>query len=254
MGGKLLSAKKRLTQTEQSVIDYIAAHPADAAQKSITELADETFTSPATVSRAIRKCGYSGIPELRRELAVESNRTDAPYRVNHVLELSYLECTKTIENLRIQDILKTVEYIRQARRILVVARGVTGLTAQEFQFHLQLLGYIVQLVTDSEILKLFDCVVDSRDMVMIFTAYNSTPELAIAAEAAKKKGCHVVTCCCQAGTSLEPLSDIVMVGNNSLIVEDSAFNGASRLPLQIMSRTIIEYLGICPKDPQETAD
>ena len=54
--------RKALTPAELSVIEYINGHGAEAAQLSITDLAEASCTSPATVSRAIRKCGFSGIP------------------------------------------------------------------------------------------------------------------------------------------------------------------------------------------------
>ena len=36
---------------------------------SILEVAEQTFSSPATVSRTIKKCGISGFAELRYLLA-----------------------------------------------------------------------------------------------------------------------------------------------------------------------------------------
>lgn len=234
--------KKTLTHSELSVIEYINQHSAEAAELSITDLAEASFTSPATVSRAIRKCGFSGIPELRRHLATKLSHFSAPYLMNEVLEMSYKECTSTIENLRLSDILTIVEHIRKAAKIYILARGVTALTAEEFGFQLQLQKHIALLFSDSEIMKRLDKLVEPDDLVIIFTAYNSTPEFAIAAQHAKNAGCKVVTCCCKANTPLEELSDVTVIGYNLPIVEGNEFNGASRLPLQIISRTIIEYL------------
>ncbi len=52
------SLRHALTHSELSVIDYINQHESTAAELSITELAEASYTSPATVSRAIRKCGF----------------------------------------------------------------------------------------------------------------------------------------------------------------------------------------------------
>ena len=238
------SLRHALTHSELSVIDYINQHESIAAELSITELAEASYTSPATVSRAIRKCGFGGIPELRRHLAAQLSTTSAPYRMNEVLALSYTECTSTIENLRIPDILRIVEYIRTARKIYILALGVTALTAEEFEFQLQLQKYTAILMADAEMMKRFDKLVEPRDLVIIFTAYNSAPAFAIAAEHARKAGCHVVTCCCKADTPLEALSDVTVVGCNLPIVKGNQFNSASRLPLQIISRTIVEYLAL----------
>lgn len=237
------SATKRvLTHSELAVIEYINQHAEAAAELSITELAEASYTSPATVSRAIRKCGYSGIPELRRILATKLSHFSAPYRMNEVLELSYQECTSTIENLRISDILTIVDYIRRASKIYLLARGVTALTAEEFGFQLRLQKYAALLFSDSEIMKRMDKLLAPDDLVIIITAYNSTPEFAVAAQCAKRVGCRVVTCCCKTRTELEALSDVSVIGYSSPIGRGNDFNSASRLPLQIITRTIIEYL------------
>ena len=91
-------------------------------------------------------------------------------------------------------------------------------------------------------MKRIDKLLIPGDLVLIFTAYNSTPEFAIAATKAREIGCTVVVCCCKQGTSLEELADIFVYGYSLPIVEGNEFNVASRLPLQIISRTIIEYL------------
>lgn len=78
---------------------------------------------------------------------------------------------------------------------------------------------------------------------MIFTVKNITPELKICAKSAKENGAVVVTCCCIQGTSLEQYSALSILGggkkNNHIIKE---FNVPSRLPLQIISRTLADYL------------
>ena len=59
----------RLSESEKHVIDYINEHEKQLSELSITTIAQKSFTSLATVSRAIRKCGYSGIAEMRYSLS-----------------------------------------------------------------------------------------------------------------------------------------------------------------------------------------
>lgn len=234
--------RKALTPAELSVIEYINGHGAEAVQLSITDLAETSCTSPATVSRAIRKCGFSGIPELRRYIATRISQFSAPYLMNEVLELSYKECVNTIENLRIPDVLKIVDLIRTANRIYVLARGITALAAQEFTFQLQLQNYTALHFSDSEIMKRIDKMAAAGDLIILMTAYNSTPEFEIAARLARRAGCRIVVLCCKAGTPLETYADVTLVGYSLPIVKGNRFNSGSRLPLQIFSRTIVEYL------------
>ena len=60
---------RKLTSTEQAEIDYINQNTELVAELSITEIAERAFVSTATVSRAIRKCGYENLMELRYKIA-----------------------------------------------------------------------------------------------------------------------------------------------------------------------------------------
>ena len=93
-----------LSESERCVIDFINQNEAKIPLLSITSIADKTFTSPATVTRAIQKCGFQGITELRYKLSQDTKDEQtlrSPYAVNEILDKSFRECTKTIDNLNI---------------------------------------------------------------------------------------------------------------------------------------------------------
>lgn len=54
------SIAENLTQTEKSIVKYINQNETKLSRMSIVDIAFETFSSPSTVSRAIRKCGING--------------------------------------------------------------------------------------------------------------------------------------------------------------------------------------------------
>ena len=58
-----------LTKTEREVAQFINQNEDRLSQLSIVDIAYETFSSPATVSRAIRKCRVNGFNELLYKLA-----------------------------------------------------------------------------------------------------------------------------------------------------------------------------------------
>ena len=63
--------ENQLTEAERQVIEYINQHEDQFLKLTITELAEKSFTSPPTVSRAVRKCGYNGLSELRYKLSAK---------------------------------------------------------------------------------------------------------------------------------------------------------------------------------------
>ena len=68
-----------LSPAEQRVARMVVANPADAARRTITDLATAADTSEATVIRFCRSVGMEGYPQLRIRLAAEAaRRVEAP--------------------------------------------------------------------------------------------------------------------------------------------------------------------------------
>ncbi|WP_299844434.1 MurR/RpiR family transcriptional regulator [uncultured Jannaschia sp.] len=66
-----LSEATGLTPAEARVADYLAAHRQEAMFASAQDLADAAGASDATVIRAVRKLGFAGLAEMRRQLGLE---------------------------------------------------------------------------------------------------------------------------------------------------------------------------------------
>ena len=111
------ATSRELSPKERAVADFYAEHREEAAFLSAAEIAERLGTSDATVVRAVKALGYSGIPELRRELidalraratpAVRLGRTldDVGERpLGHViaLEIELLERVRADRPLRLR--------------------------------------------------------------------------------------------------------------------------------------------------------
>src|SRR5919204_3559964 len=62
------ATSRELSPKERAVAEFYVEHREEAAFLSAAEIAEQLGTSDATVVRAVKALGYSGIPELRREL------------------------------------------------------------------------------------------------------------------------------------------------------------------------------------------
>ena len=94
----------KLTSTERSVVNYINLNSNKLANMSIVDVAEESFTSPATVSRTIKKCGFEGFSELRYKISAKEENNIDSRKVNEILGKSLIEVTKTIENISITNV------------------------------------------------------------------------------------------------------------------------------------------------------
>lgn len=232
-----------LTTAEQLAIDYINENENIIAELTITDIARLAYVSPSAVSRAIRKCGVMNMTDMRCKLAA-GEVTKKNFVVNEILDKSYMDCVKTIERIDTAAILKVIELIHSARIIHVLAGGTTRLVAEEFEFQLQSQGYNAYLQCDSGVMKRMEGLVTSENLVIIFTVRNDTPDLIIGAETVKKQGGTLVVCCCEEGTTLEQFADIMIYGYSQRIYPKRGFDTTSRLGLQVIVRTIVEYLAL----------
>ncbi len=232
----------RLSDSERAVVEYINKQQCIINLLSMEDIAQGAFVSNATVSRAIRKCGFSSFQEMKFRLSEDAKRNAETSQMNRVLSMSYTECMETIKQIDIPSVIRVADLIREASVVYILANGLTGLIANEFAIQLQCQKIKVCLITDSEMMRKMDLFATPKDLVFVLSVKNSTPELSIGVRLARAAGTKVVTCCCTRGTVLDELSDIALYGYTQPIYPNRIFGGTSRLALMIMTRTIVEYM------------
>ena len=97
---------EQLSETERYIVDFIIQNENKISYLSITNIADKTFSSPATVSRTIQKCGFKGIAELRYLISKEDK--DRVKMYPHMPSINYW--IKSIKNLR--KLLKIFQFLQ----------------------------------------------------------------------------------------------------------------------------------------------
>ena len=234
--------EKQLTDSERAVVEYINQQQCIINLLSIEDIAEGAFVSNATVSRAIRKCGFSSFSEMKYRLSEDAKSNQQAYEMNRILSKSYTECIETIKRIDIGAVLEIVRHIRSSSVVYILANGLTALIANEFAIQLQCQKIKVVLISDSEMMRKMNLFATAEDLVFVLSVKNSTPELSIGVRLAKQMGAKVVGCCCTKGTVLDELSDVMLYGYSQPIYPNRIFGGTSRLALMMMTRTIVEYM------------
>ncbi len=238
----ICSPDKRLSEAERSVIDYINRQQCIIELLSISDIASGAFVSNATVSRAIRKCGFSSLSEMKFRLAEDARSDHTAYEMNRILSKSYAECLETIKRIDIEAVVRIADLLHTAPAVYLLANGLTALVAEDFAVQLQCQRIPVCVISDAQMMRKMDLMVRAGDLVIVLTVKNSAPELLIGAQLAKKKGARLVTCCLTHGTPLDELSDIAVYGYTQPISPNQLFGSTSRLGLTVITRTIVEYM------------
>lgn len=232
-----------LTKTELSIIKYINNNEDRLPDLSIVTIAFDTYSSPATVSRAIKKCGLNGFNELRY-LSSQKSNNNAIMDVGDIMNKSLIECQRVIEQLSIKKVLDIITLLKESRRIIVLARGMTEYVAKEFTFKLQLLDFNILLINDPNIMRKITKKVKEDECIFIFSLNGETIELLESAKNANFQGAKVVTLCCNESSELLELSNYFLLGYKHEHVAIREYEVISRIALNIISRIIVDYIAI----------
>lgn len=232
-----------LSKTDRQIVNFINDHERDLSEMSIVDIAFETFTSPSTVSRAIRKCGINGFNELRYKLT-QPNKNKDLVSINEIMNKSLIEATFVLERMSLTNVLNIVNTISAAKdkKIYIFSRGLTEHVAKEFSLKLELLDYNVTETGDPNIMVSITKNLKKDNLVIIFSLNGTTEELVESAKNAALAGAKVITCCCSDRSPMLEYSLYYIIGYKHSHIAIKEFEVTSRLPLFIISRIIIDYL------------
>lgn len=155
---------RSLPPAERRVADHILRDPATASLITISELADATRSSPATIVRLARRIGFDGYREFRIALATEVGRAsgrEAPLTgveirptddlhalVTKVAATDIVAIRNTMDSLDMASFAAVVQALSGARRTLLVGAGAAGLVACDLRDKLYRLRKDVVAATD----------------------------------------------------------------------------------------------------------
>lgn len=177
------ATSRELSPKERAVADFYAEHREEAAFLSAAEIAERLGTSDATVVRAVKALGYSGIPELRRELiaALRARATPAVRLgrsledagedpLGHVLELE-IELLESARSIDRADFARAVDLLAAGDRVLAFGLGPTGPMASYFALRLARFGRPAEALLASGLLLADELLAAKAGDVLLLMAY-----------------------------------------------------------------------------------
>jgi RpiR family carbohydrate utilization transcriptional regulator len=206
-----------LTATEKRIAQFILDDVQAAAALPISEMARQTQTSQASITRFARAIGCKDVRELKVKLA-----QSLAVGQRFILDVPDLEGVQgiyeTIINvldinrraLNPESLNKAVTWLSNARQILALGMGGgSTICAQELQFRLFRLGLPVVSQSDGLLARMMAASVASNDVVVALSLGGYTPEVVESAAIARQYGAKIVAITPQ-GTPLAEQADIVL--------------------------------------------
>ncbi len=157
-----LEFELNFTQSEKEIARYILNHGDDVLNMSVKELANVTYSSPATIVRLCKKIGLAGYNDFKIKYSAElqydlhhSNRIDVNFpfdkddsykKICHKLEtMSQEVIANTIQLIDFQELEKIVDIIYQYPAIDIYGFGNSLLAAMSFQHKMMRIGKDVNM-------------------------------------------------------------------------------------------------------------
>ncbi|AJZ87751.1 transcriptional regulator [Klebsiella michiganensis] len=206
-----------LTATEKRIAQFILDDVQSAAALPISEMARQTQTSQASITRFARAIGCKDVRELKVKLA-----QSLAVGQRFILDVPDLEGVQgiyeTIINvldinrraLNAESLNKAVTWLNNARQILALGMGGgSTICAQELQFRLFRLGMPVVSQSDGLLARMMAASVASNDVVVALSLGGYTPEVVESAAIARQYGAKIIAITPQ-GTPLAEQADIVL--------------------------------------------
>lgn len=232
-----------LHRMERALAEYIADHPQEATRASITELADKSGASTATITRFCKSMHFDGFTDfklkLAEELAAPSERHTyqdivagnslpsivAAIEANHIRSIA--DTTRLVDYAALQ---RAIDALSSARQIDLYGVATSGLVAQDAYQKFVRIGKRAFASTDPHMQITSASNLEPGDVAIGISYSGETPETLDAVRCAKERGAVVVSLTQYGANTLSGLADIPLFASS---LEEGMRRGdmASRIAL-----------------------
>ncbi|WP_347114023.1 MurR/RpiR family transcriptional regulator [Leclercia sp. S52] len=201
--------------TQQKLGEFVLSDPAKVLYFTITELARESETSEASVTRLCRSLGCKGYTEFKMALALDVQREQAPAvqgdRVDEVVEESVLALRDTARLLDRDMLLQAAQALHQSRSVSIYGVAASAILGDYLHYKLLRLGKPAQLLSDMHRASMSATTLGKEDLVVAISSSGSTRDLLHVVKLARKRGARVLTLSNTPRSPLASISDMQLV-------------------------------------------
>ncbi len=194
----------RLSRAERQVADWVLAHPRQATESTVAQVARECATSEPSVIRFCRRMGLSGFRELTIRLTEALSRPDSFVHHDVSDDDATSDATAKVIDSTIQSLIdlrtqlstmpfdEVVGAMTSARQFVFAGLGASGHVASDASQKLFRLGTPCSALTDTPSIRQLASIVGPGDVLVIISKTGRSPELCQSADVAVNNGATVV--------------------------------------------------------------
>ena len=214
------------------IADCVLYNPGLLILDKVSDVAAACNCDNAQIIRFCQKLGFKGFSDMKRAIshdliplqtAADNVNEKQNSRFGRMLEDLRKDYSQTINDTAAMceenNIQKTVEKIKKARKIILCGFGASGIVCEDFQMKLMHMGYSAFFHNDHVMTGMMCAGMEKNDLLIIFSSRGENSETLDCANVAKKNNCSIVTVTNYSNSPAALLSDIVLLtiskGNDS---------------------------------------
>lgn len=212
---KLRQEASGYSPTQQKLGEFVLNDPARVIYLTITELARESHTSEASVTRLCRTLGCKGYNEFKMALALDVQQgqpeRQAGDEIDRVVDESVQALQDTSKLLDRAQLEKAALALHQARSVQIYGVAASAILGEYLHYKLLRLGKPAQLFSDMHCAAMNAATLGSDALVVAISSSGSTRDLLHVVKLARKRGVTVLALSNTPRSPLASLSDMQLV-------------------------------------------
>lgn len=204
MLGRINESLGRLSRAEKTVAEWVLAHPRQATESTVAQVAKACSTSEPSVIRFCRRMGLSGFRELtlrltesmsrpdslvHRDVSAEDSTSDATFKVVEAAINSLVHLRAQLSTMPFDQV---VTRMRDARQFVFAGIGASGHVASDACHKFFRLGTPCNVFIDPPSIRQFAAIAGHGDVLFLVSKNGDSSLLCEAASEARNNGALVV--------------------------------------------------------------
>lgn len=211
-----------LSKTEQRVAGYILENAEKVTSFTVSDLAEGSGASDATVVRTCRSLGFTSFQDfkvsmarnlaspLRTSFSVISPGDTADMVVDKIFKENINTLQLTYSAISAKKIEDAAKLLSQAKRILIFAVGESHAVAIDLQHKLMRLGLTAIAYTDNMFQLMASVITEEGDAVVAISHCGDSADVVEAAKRSRSKGAKVISLSSAPKSPLGKISDVTL--------------------------------------------
>ena len=246
----ILSWYSQLSDSEQRIADFILKNASDIAQLSVRDIAQQSNTSGATVSRFVRHIGFDTFADLRLALARDDVRDEIqnteqsvisfdniPGSIELILSNRIQELKGTASQLTSEIISRAVSLITTSDTVLFAAVGNSIPVCSNAAFKLGQIGVRANCPSTTEFMVLSSISLKRNDLLILLSTSGYSKRLETIVDNAEDSGTPMIMITANPEAVLASRCDLVI----NTISRDQVLSG-TQFPSHVAQDFVMESI------------